>query len=100
MVCPKRGLNPFDVRACTPHAVFDQGPAVERLAGARTLNAVNQRALLKKYRKLALELHPDRCDHALAVLITEVHRRKSPFYGPKGFRVVPNLSRTTPGSRS
>ena len=40
---------------------------VERLADARILNNVNRRTLLKKYRKLALELHPDRCDHELAV---------------------------------
>ena len=40
---------------------------VERLAGARVLNTVNRRQLLKKYRKLALSLHPDRCDHAMAV---------------------------------
>ena len=26
----------------------------------------DKRQLLKKYRKLALELHPDRCEHALA----------------------------------
>ena len=40
---------------------------VERLAEARSLNAVNRKYLLKKYRKLALELHPDRCDHCMAV---------------------------------
>jgi len=39
---------------------------VERLAAARELNTQNKRQLLKRYRKLALELHPDRCDHALA----------------------------------
>ena len=33
MVCPKRGLNPFDVRGCTPHAVFDQVPVTQRMAG-------------------------------------------------------------------
>lgn len=38
-----------------------------RLTQARTLNQVNRRAVLKQYRKLALELHPDRCDHPLAV---------------------------------
>ena len=32
MVCPKRGLNPFDVQSCAPHAVFDQVPAVARLS--------------------------------------------------------------------
>jgi hypothetical protein len=39
---------------------------VERLAQARVLNVVNRRQLLKKYRKLALTLHPDRCKHAMA----------------------------------
>lgn len=34
---------------------------------ARTLNTVNKRAILKKYRKLALQLHPDKWKHALAL---------------------------------
>lgn len=40
---------------------------VERLAQARSLNSVNRRNLLKKYRKLALQLHPDRCEHVMAI---------------------------------
>lgn len=40
---------------------------VARLAEARSLNAVNRRALLKRYRQLALQLHPDRCEHVMAV---------------------------------
>ena len=39
---------------------------IERLAAARTLNTVNKRNLLKNYRKLALQLHPDKCDHPVA----------------------------------
>jgi len=39
---------------------------VERLAEPCELNTVNRRLLLKRYRQLALELHPDRCDHTLA----------------------------------
>ena len=39
---------------------------VERLAGAKGLNAANRKELIKKYRRLALELHPDRCDHEMA----------------------------------
>ena len=42
------------------------GTAIERLQAARTLNTVNKRTLLKNYRKLALQLHPDKCDHAMA----------------------------------
>lgn len=44
---------------------------VERLAEARTLNNVNKRNLLKKYRKLALQLHPDRCEHVMAIDATQ-----------------------------
>ena len=40
---------------------------VERLAARRVLNTVNKWQLLKNYRKLALQLHPDRCDHSLAI---------------------------------
>ena len=36
---------------------------IERLAAARILNTVNKRMLLKNYRKLALKLHPDKCEH-------------------------------------
>ena len=38
-----------------------------RLASANSLNAVTSRQVLKSYRRLALRLHPDRCDHPLAV---------------------------------
>ena len=34
---------------------------VPKLQEARTLNTVNKREMLKNYRKLALQLHPDRC---------------------------------------
>lgn len=37
-----------------------------RALQARVLNAANKKKLLKSYRKLALELHPDRCAHELA----------------------------------
>jgi hypothetical protein len=40
---------------------------IERLEGARSLNSVNRRSLLKAYRRLALELHPDRCEHEMAI---------------------------------
>jgi len=40
---------------------------VERRAEARSLSAVNRRSLLKRYRQLALQLHPDRCEHVMAV---------------------------------
>ena len=30
------------------------------------LNTVNKRTLLKNYRKLALRLHPDKCQHLVA----------------------------------
>ena len=36
---------------------------IERQHQARILNTVNKRALLKNYRKLALRLHPDKCEH-------------------------------------
>ena len=39
---------------------------IERLAAARVLNTVNKRTLLKNYRKLALRLHPDKCQHLVA----------------------------------
>ena len=39
---------------------------VERLQQARVLNTVNKRTLLKNYRRLALRLHPDKCDHPVA----------------------------------
>ena len=39
---------------------------IPRLQAARTLNTVNKRGILKNYRKLAMQLHPDKCDHALA----------------------------------
>jgi len=40
---------------------------VPKLREARTLNTVNKRELHKNYRRLALELHPDRCDHEYAI---------------------------------
>ena len=40
---------------------------IERLQQARVLNTVNKRALLKNYRRLALQLHPDKCDHEMAL---------------------------------
>ena len=50
------------------HAVFSPFSAlgIERLAAARVLNTVNKRTLLKNYRKLALKLHPDKCEHLVA----------------------------------
>ena len=45
---------------------------IERLGRSRSLNNANKRDLLKRYRKLALELHPDRCHHALAVEAMQV----------------------------
>ena len=39
---------------------------VPKLREARTLNTVNKREMHKKFRKLALELHPDRCSHEYA----------------------------------
>ena len=39
---------------------------IPRLAEARLLNTVNKRNMLKNYRKLAMQLHPDKCDHVLA----------------------------------
>ena len=39
---------------------------IPRLARARALNTVNKRAMMKNYRKLALQLHPDKCDHEYA----------------------------------
>ena len=45
---------------------------LERLSHARSLNSVNKRELLKRYRKLALELHPDRCAHGLALEAMQV----------------------------
>ena len=50
----------------TPHKPFAV-LGVENLAHAATLNTVNRRVILKSYRKLALQLHPDRCDHHMAV---------------------------------
>ena len=38
----------------------------ERLAGAKSLNNASRQELIKKYRRLAMELHPDRCDHQMA----------------------------------
>ena len=40
---------------------------IERQQQARILNTVNKRAMLKKYRKLALKLHPDKCEHEMAL---------------------------------
>ena len=39
---------------------------VPKLAAARELNSVNRREVLKRYRKLALQLHPDKCEHEYA----------------------------------
>jgi hypothetical protein len=39
---------------------------ISRLNGVKELNTVNKRELLKAFRRLALELHPDRCAHPLA----------------------------------
>lgn len=39
---------------------------VPKLAAARELNTVNKREVLKKYRRLALQLHPDKCEHQYA----------------------------------
>ena len=60
---PKAALHCFKHASANPFAVL----GMERLRHARSLNTANRRALLKSYRKLAMELHPDRCAHALAV---------------------------------
>ena len=60
---PKEALQVLRYGPTSPFSAL----GVERLKDARTLNAVNKRTLLKQYRKLALTLHPDRCDHALAL---------------------------------
>ena len=38
-----------------------------KLQAARTLNTVNKREIHKNYRRLALQLHPDKCEHAYAI---------------------------------
>ena len=50
------------------HAESDPFAAlgISRLKGVKELNTVNKRELLKAFRRLALELHPDRCAHPLA----------------------------------
>ena len=48
---------------------------IERLQQARVLNTVNKRALLKNYRRLALQLHPDKCDHEMVSLCACLHTR-------------------------
>ena len=40
---------------------------IPRLAEARILNTVNKRGILKNYRRLAIQLHPDKCDHPMAL---------------------------------
>ena len=40
---------------------------IPRLQQARVLNTVNKRQMLKSYRKLALQLHPDKSDHPMAL---------------------------------
>lgn len=40
---------------------------IPRLAEARVLNTVNKRNMLKNFRKLAMQLHPDKCTHEMAV---------------------------------
>ena len=59
---------PAAAKQVLKYAVFSPFSAlgIERLAQARTLNTVNKRTLLKNYRKLALQLHPDKCDHPTA----------------------------------
>ena len=60
---PTAALQVFRHMPASPFSAL----GVDKFADARILNQVNRRTLLKKYRKLALELHPDRCDHAMAV---------------------------------
>lgn len=45
---------------------------IPKLAAARTLNTVNKRDMLKRYRKLALALHPDKCEHEYAIQAMQV----------------------------
>ena len=40
---------------------------IPRVAAARVLNTVNKREMLKKFRKLAVQLHPDKCEHPIAL---------------------------------
>ena len=60
---PPAALQVFRYAPLSPFSAL----GIARLAEARTLNTVNRRNLLKKYRRLALELHPDRNTHPLAV---------------------------------
>ena len=60
---PDAALRVLRASPSDPYSVLGVG----RLAEARELNTVNRRMLLKKYRGLALTLHPDRCDHEMAI---------------------------------
>ena len=55
----------------SPHRYAFKSPftaiGIPRVAAARVLNTVNKREMLKKFRKLAVQLHPDKCEHPIAL---------------------------------
>lgn len=68
---------------------------IERLQQARMLNTVNKRALLKNYRRLALQLHPDKCDHEMVSPRLHTHSQRFAAAGaphPAGRRIPPLTS--------
>jgi hypothetical protein len=49
-----------------PYSPFS-AMGIAKLQEARTLNTVNKREIHKNYRRLALQLHPDKCEHEFAI---------------------------------
>ena len=62
---------------------------IERLQQARMLNTVNKRALLKNYRRLALQLHPDKCDHEMVSPRLHTHSQR---FAAAGRRIPPGAA--------